>query len=91
MATNGCFMQAKRVEPRIGWRAGLENRERQLRVGLFSSLVEEAAVSDVPAALEPATVRFGRLQRSLVASAVEGPVSEATDIWPAKASVSVQS
>ena len=34
--TNGCFMEAERVELRPGRRAGSENRERQLRVAMQS-------------------------------------------------------
>ena len=37
-ATNGCFMTVERVEPRLGYRAGLDNREGQLRVGSGCSI-----------------------------------------------------
>jgi hypothetical protein len=43
-ATNGCSMDAKRVQPRLGRLAGLENRERQLRVDTARSRRSDAAL-----------------------------------------------
>jgi len=44
----GCFMEAERVELRLGRRAGSENRERQLRVGSVSTRPSDAVAQPAP-------------------------------------------